>query len=294
MREAALIVLGLPALVLAQGGEISTRRSNDWDPSSRRGQFDLRVRVDGRADFYIQGDRIRYAVRSGRTPQEAGPNEYTQPIPRQRCEYRLEQRDGRNAIELRDQPAPRNNYTLLIHINDPQGGDSRYHARIHWECANSPAGDWRDRRDPRDYRDRDDGRRPPDSYPRRGLGRWNPDLRGERLTSRENYPGRYNNDREGWLEFEARIDEDLVLRIHRDEIYAETLRGRPLRDERFRFSQPLPSADLRDFDLERRDGRGDVELLERPNPNNDYTAVVRVRDRDGGDDRYRFRLRWRR
>jgi hypothetical protein len=37
-----------------------------------------------------------------------------------------------------------------------------------------------------------------------------------------------------------------------------------------------------------------VVLLERPWQGNDFTAVVRVEDPSGGDDRYHFLLQWRR
>jgi hypothetical protein len=49
---------------------------------------------------------------------------------------------------------------------------------------------------------------------------------------------------------------------------------------------------MREVQVERKDGRGDVTLLEIPWDGNDYTAVVRVSDPKGGDDRYHFRLTW--
>jgi hypothetical protein len=40
------------------------------------------------------------------------------------------------------------------------------------------------------------------------------------------------------------------------------------------------------------DGRGDVDVVQQPTSRNDYTTVVRIRDRSGGADRYRISAYW--
>ena len=114
-----------------------------------------------------------------------------------------------------------------------------------------------------------------------------PPLPGQRLSSNENDPRRYNiNNRSGNFEFRGRIDGDAVA--------VEAIQGGPVRVERFQFSQPIPSQPLTGFQLRKRDGRGLVELLEQPSPDNGFTAVIRVLDERRGDDRYHFELNWRR
>jgi len=41
------------------------------------------------------------------------------------------------------------------------------------------------------------------------------------------------------------------------------------------------------------DGRGDADVLQQPNARNNYTTIVRLRDRRGGMDRYRIDAYWR-
>lgn len=41
------------------------------------------------------------------------------------------------------------------------------------------------------------------------------------------------------------------------------------------------------------DGRGDVDVIQQPSARNDYTTIVRIRDRSSGADRYRVFASWR-
>jgi hypothetical protein len=119
-------------------------------------------------------------------------------------------------------------------------------------------------------------------------------LPGVELSSSENDPSRYNNSSEGLFEFRGRVDGSVLFRIQGGRVFAEAEAGRPAEVERFSFSQPLPSSGLAAIEVEQRDGRGEVVLLERPWQGNNFTAVIRVSDPRGGDDRYHFRLQWRR
>ncbi|MGZ8471545.1 MAG: hypothetical protein ACXW61_17135 [Gemmatirosa sp.] len=40
------------------------------------------------------------------------------------------------------------------------------------------------------------------------------------------------------------------------------------------------------------DGRGDVDVVQQPSARNDFTTIVRIRDGQGGDDRYRVAAFW--
>lgn len=286
MRRALLCLLVWP--LLAFGQSLPARRSPQFDPSSRTGQFDLRVRVDGSADFRIQGSETRYVVFSGRPPIDAG-SEFTQPIPNARfASFTLEKRDGRGLIELREEPGPRNNYTALVHVEDREGGEDRYHATLRWVTTD---GGYRGDYSRGGYRGDD---------PRGRRGPWNERIwRGEDLErGRIDFPGNdrglYNRARFGSLEFNARVNQTVVLKIRDDEVWAETLRGRPLREASYRFTQPLPQMRVQNLQLERLDGRGEIRVLEQPSARNNYTASVLIHDPEGGADQYRFRLRWRR
>jgi len=70
------------------------------------------------------------------------------------------------------------------------------------------------------------------------------------------------------------------------------LEAKPIQRQEHRFTAPLPEWDV-DLDLDKIEGRGDVELIEEPSSWNDYTAVVRVDDSDKvGDGYYEFELTW--
>jgi hypothetical protein len=106
---------------------------------------------------------------------------------------------------------------------------------------------------------------------------------------------RYNlRSRDGNLEFRGRVDGNVYLHVRGDQIEVEYLSGRPMDEIRYRFSQPLPSAEMQEVKLEDIDGRGSVRLLEWPNQGNRYTAKIRIQDEKSGASSYRFKLVWKR
>jgi hypothetical protein len=179
-------------------------------------------------------------------------------------QFNMEKMAGRGSVDLVEEPTSRNDHTAVVRITDKQRGEAFYHVRLSWTW--NPA----------------NPSRPPGGRPI------------QRLESRTNDPGDHNRSREGMFEFSGRVDDVVVLRIRSDQVRSELISGRPLRDDRFRFSQPLPSGRLRDIQLLEVQGRGEVELVEKPWEGNGYSAVVRITDRRGGDSPYRFKLAWRR
>ena len=59
-----------------------------------------------------------------------------------------------------------------------------------------------------------------------------------------------------------------------------------------RVNGALPRTDGRII-VRLEDGRGDADVVQQPTSRNNYTAIVRVRDRRGGMDRYRLEAYWR-
>jgi hypothetical protein len=53
----------------------------------------------------------------------------------------------------------------------------------------------------------------------------------------------------------------------------------------------MPTRDVRVM-LDNVEGRGTVDVVEHPSPQNNYTAKVRIRDGEGGADDYAFSLFW--
>jgi hypothetical protein len=266
--------------ILAAQGVIRARQgSGGAGLRASSGTFDIRVYVDGEVDLLVRGDQIGSEVFTGRPIRDAG-SEFSRPLPRtELTRIEIEKRDGRGKVEMLEEPSRRNGYTARIRVEDRDGGEDRYHVRISWEGQES-------------FTDRSRPNQPRFSIyrPRRGVYA----LPGTPLHSSNNNPQFYDNAIEGGFEFRGRVDGEVIFYIRGDRITAEVVQGQPVAVERFRFSQPLPDRALRGFNLSKRDGRANVELLEEPSRENGWTSVIRIFDEDGGDDRYHFELTWRR
>jgi hypothetical protein len=274
------VTQGAPA---GQPASFFARRSGKH-AAQGRGQFDLRLLVDGTANVYVQGESIRIETVSGRAPSDEG-SEYTEPLPRASFEqFTISKESGRGEVDLVEKPSPENNYTAKFRFSDPKGGDDRYHVRLEWETAMAAEA-------------------LPAPAPSESAGILSKHLevfqqpavpQGKEISSNSNNPSRYNNSGEGTLEFTGRIDGTVVLRIQGDRVFAEATSGRDVSEGSFTFSQPLPDTRVSDIQLEKKDGRGEAVLLERPWEENSFQAVIQISDPRGGDDRYRLELKWKR
>ena len=90
------------------------------------------------------------------------------------------------------------------------------------------------------------------------------------------------------------VDGEIELRVQDDKIRYTFTGGRPPREDGSDFTQPLPRTKLKSFKLDKKDCRGEVQLLEEPRPDNNYTARIRISDPKGGDDKYRIEVKWKR
>lgn len=106
------------------------------------------------------------------------------------------------------------------------------------------------------------------------------------------YLGQFQqSNRVARFRWEGIVDGTDIIRVRRRQVQTEIRSGAPVQRERYEFSDPLPAVGV-SVELEVIEGRGRVQLLEQPRPNNDYAAVVRIDDSDRGASRYVFELRW--
>jgi len=96
----------------------------------------------------------------------------------------------------------------------------------------------------------------------------------------------------GQCDIRLQVDNEVEVAVYRDTVSIRTISGRDARDDGSECNAPLPDRDLRDFNFEVKDSRGDIRLLEPPDRRNRFTAIVRIRDSSGGEGRYHFRLTW--
>jgi len=95
----------------------------------------------------------------------------------------------------------------------------------------------------------------------------------------------------GRLRWRGTVDGETQLLVRRSDVESRALSGLPASAATFNFTSPLPRRAL-DLRLEKKHGRGDIEIVQQPSRNNDFTAVVEIRDKKGGSDDYEFELIW--
>lgn len=96
----------------------------------------------------------------------------------------------------------------------------------------------------------------------------------------------------GQCDIRLRIDNEVEVSVRGDLVSLRTISGREGRDDGSECNEPLPEGNVEGFHFEVRDRRGDLVLLAEPSRRNGFRAIVRIRDSEGGEGRYHFRLSW--
>jgi hypothetical protein len=103
------------------------------------------------------------------------------------------------------------------------------------------------------------------------------------------YPDTGN--RSGRMTWRGRVDDDVRIRIRGGAADVETIGGTAYYDGQPNFINSLPNRRVTVRITEKR-GRGEIFVEQQPTRENDFTAVVRIRDTKGGADNYAFTLEW--
>lgn len=98
-------------------------------------------------------------------------------------------------------------------------------------------------------------------------------------------------DRTGRMTWRGRVDDDVRIRIRGGSADVETLGGTPYYDSQPNFENSLPNRRVT-VRLTSKRGRGEIFIEQQPSRENDFTAVIRIRDSRGGADNYEFTLEW--
>jgi hypothetical protein len=205
---------------------------------------------------------------------------------------------GRGDVDVVQQPNSRNDYTTIVRIRDARSGDDRYRVAAYWRPTSygDARGNDRDGR----YDGRDD---------RRGRGGWgrgrdrNDDDRRDRDDRRGNGNGRWGNrnDDGGWgngsgssgaLAWRGQVDDVVEVRVQGRRVDYVTRSGATVRDVQTRVSgSGLPERDV-NVSIRNSQGRGNVRVAQQPSARNDYTAIIRIDDPQGGFGYYDFQATW--
>jgi hypothetical protein len=261
-------------------------------------------RVDREVFITMRGRDVRTRGADAGMPNRARVNE---PLPRNRGDVMVRLLDGRGEVRVVEQPSARNGYTTIIRITDPRGGADSYRVVAYWQ-----GDDWNDSRSDDRNRDRDRD----DRWDRNDCGPGNNGRgggwgRGGRRDDCDYRPGRGNegrdrNDRGGWddrgdragrdgsgmLRWSGRVDDLVELRINGRRVEAVTRSGRRVEDVNSTVrGNGLPDRDLT-ISVDRHSGRGNVQVVQQPSAWNNYTAVIRIYDPQGGASFYDLSAYW--
>ena len=97
--------------------------------------------------------------------------------------------------------------------------------------------------------------------------------------------------RGGRMTWRGRVDDDVRIKIRGGSADVETLGGTPYYDSQPNFENSLPYRRVTVRLAEKR-GRGEIFIEQQPSRENDFTAVIRIRDTRGGASEYEFTLEW--
>ncbi len=95
------------------------------------GRLTWRGRVDGTVDIKISGDFVEAIDKTGSGLRIIQSN-LTGYLAERNGSVRVEKRDGRGSVSVIEQATRQNDYTAVIRIFDPQGGDDEYRFDVIW------------------------------------------------------------------------------------------------------------------------------------------------------------------
>jgi len=196
------------------------------------------------------------------------------------------QTSGRGEVSVVQQPTSWNNYTTIVRVIDRSSGSDRYSVSAYWESRYA---------DNRGGYGNNNG-----SYGRRD-GDNDADDRGgvpSRIDPRDRNNGGWNNNggydnRSGTaFQWSGSVDNELEIRLNGRRMDERVLAGGAVLNERSSVVQGLPRRDAQ-LVISQRQGRGTVYVAQQPTSYNGYTAIIRVRDSQGGYGYYDFAVDYR-
>jgi hypothetical protein len=110
-------------------------------------------------------------------------------------------------------------------------------------------------------------------------------------SSNGGYPPPDTGGRGGRMTWKGRVDDDVRITIRGGTADVETLGGTPYNDSQPNFGASLPPRRIT-VRLSKTRGRGEVYIEQQPSRDNNFAAVIRIKDTRGGASEYEFELTW--
>jgi hypothetical protein len=93
------------------------------------------------------------------------------------------------------------------------------------------------------------------------------------------------------ISWSGQVDDTVIVRIHADRVRTSAIHGAAPVNVTTNVYDPLPDAPAHVW-LSQVHGRGTVRLVQEPSFENNYTAVIRLKDPQKGPEYYSFVLKW--
>jgi hypothetical protein len=235
--------------------------------------------VDREVEITMRNRSI--SVRGVNGGEDRGRAQVLSAIPRDEGRVDVRVQDGRGDVNVIQQPSARNDYTTIVRIRDRSSGADRYRVFASWQSD-----DRYDRGNP----GRANGRIGDDRGNGRGNGR-DDDRYGRDRDDRNGDYGRIGNIRRT-ASWSGQVDDVLQIRIQGNRVNYRTVSGKSVRDIRTDITRYGLPRDNVQVTVRRRTGRGSVRVVQSPSARNDYTAIIEVRDLQGGYGWYDFDISW--
>lgn len=244
--------------------DYGTRSRTDDRIASSAGTARWSGDVDSEVFVLLRGRQVFNTAVRGRSVYGQQVDIST-PLPRRPVTVRLQDIEGRGQVELAEQPEPDNNYTAKVRVIDPDSGAGHYSFTLAWNDSDTAYPDDR-------------------SYSSSGGGILTPN-------------GGYNtgpaySGGAGSLRWTAQVDGRVRVSFRGNQAYSQRLSGAELHGEQVAFGSSMPRRAV-DVAVNKVRGRGDVNVVQRPSAQNNYTAVIEIDDRDSGSDVYDLEVDWR-
>lgn len=97
----------------------------------------------------------------------------------------------------------------------------------------------------------------------------------------------------GSVTWSGTVDETTIVTLHGSDVRTQVVSGKSSGDANVQVAGRLPDRPMR-LVLRRRQGRGEIRIVQQPNPRNNFTGRVRIHDPQAGSSFYSFVLVWRR
>jgi len=95
----------------------------------------------------------------------------------------------------------------------------------------------------------------------------------------------------GTMRWRGTVDDIAQIRVQESSVDVSAVSGTPYSDGTYNFTSPLPYRRVT-VNLIKLSGRGDMRIIQQPSRDNDYTAVIEIRDTNRGPGSYEFELSW--